>query len=287
MPPQSSSSLFRASFNFTSKCNLSCRFCYIPFSDHNFNVGIATQVVERLSAIGVQSITFGGGDPLKYDSILSLLKHARKIGIPHLHVDTNALGWAAKELLAQVADIVDVVGLPLDGPSPDIHAAMRSHRRSWSDSVSAALFLRSRTTVKINTVVGAPNLQYLPQLSSLIDHISPKIWSLYEFWPVGTIAQNNESMFFLQDGEFKHLTNKVMFPLEKKGINIEYGSIDERSPSYFFVTDEGCVYTIDPDDRTKYLDLGSVFDDEILERWGNNANMKHNFDRTKRRFQMD
>lgn len=280
----SESPLFRASFNFTSKCNLSCRFCYIPFDSHTTDDQISMRVVARLAELGAKSITFGGGDPLKYQSLVKLLVHAREVGISHIQVDTNALGWSSKELLSQVGELVNVVGLPLDGPTPEVHAAMRSHRRSWADSISAAVFLKGRTAVKINTVVGAPNIGSLSDLANMVNWISPQIWSIYEFWEVGRIAQENSQLYALNGSEFVAAAESIRSMFDVAETYVEVGRVDERSPSYFFVTDTGSVYAIDPYDSSKYSDLGSVFDDKILERWLRVADADRNFKRTAQRF---
>lgn len=277
-------SLFRASFNFTSKCNLACRFCYIPFDEHAADAAISLEVVTRLVELGVRSITFGGGDPLKHPPIIELLTHARTAGVPHIQIDTNALGWASKHLLDRVAGIVDVVGLPLDGATPEMHGVMRSHARSWADSVSAAIFLQSRVDLKINTVVGAPNIEHLYAMTTLVGQLAPRIWSLYEFWAIGPIAQKHTLQFSLRPEQFALAAQEIRQALVSSDIEVEISSIEERSPSYFLVTDTGAAYAVDPTERTRYVHLGSVFDKGILARWADVADTERNRSRTASRF---
>lgn len=274
---------FRASFNFTARCNLSCEFCYIPFSNHAVDLAQAKRVVTKLAELGVQSVTFGGGDPLRYKFVAELLAHARKVGITHLQIDTNVLGWASKELLGEVADIVDLVGLPLDGPNPNAHAAMRASRRSWTDSVSAAVYLKGRTGVKINTVVGAPNINSIKDLGVLIGLLSPAIWTLYEFWTIGPVAHENEQRFALRPGDFADAIGVIQMLLANEGTVIENGTVSSRSSSYFLVTDTGLAYTVDRLDSAKYIELGSIFDRDVIRRWISTADAELNYHRTARR----
>ena len=59
-------SLERVNFNFAAKCNMACRFCYVPFDGEEGSEVEAFAVVDELLARDVKSITFAGGDPLMF-----------------------------------------------------------------------------------------------------------------------------------------------------------------------------------------------------------------------------
>jgi Radical SAM superfamily/4Fe-4S single cluster domain len=70
-------SLERVNFNFTAKCNMACRFCYVPFDGEEGSEVEAFAVVDELLARDVKSITFAGGDPLMYPYLQTLISRVK------------------------------------------------------------------------------------------------------------------------------------------------------------------------------------------------------------------
>ena len=77
----------------------------------------------------------------------------------------------------------DVVGLSIDGSTPEIHRAMRGPQADLDEVLAAAeLVARSPgTRLKIGTVASAVNQDDLPALAQLVRRLQPDVWRLYQY----------------------------------------------------------------------------------------------------------
>jgi len=245
-----------------------CPFCYIPFDGKSATEQVATSVLLRIMTWEVKSITFGGGDPFIYPYFPRLLDRARREegSLQLVQVDTNGLGLS-QPILAAVARKIDLLGLPLDAACEATSVAMRRHRRHWQTvpyliEVAFALGI----TVKVNTVVSRLNLDDIEGIGSVVASSGAKRWSLYEFWPIGPGGTMSRSNYDLPVETFQATVKKMRATYPQ--LTVESGSILERRSAYFFVTQSGDAYTVDPTDTTAYLDLGNILSDaEVLNRW--------------------
>ena len=276
-------SLERVNFNFAAKCNMACRFCYVPFDGEEGSEVEAFAVVDELLARDVKSITFAGGDPLMYPYLQTLISRVKDAN-PEVFVqlDTNALRFSASRL-AGLHGLVDLYGIPLDAVSSDGSFAMRTHRRHpmLVLPVIAAL-VQSGSDVKVNTVVSQLNRNELVAVGHAIDQRSVRRWSLYEFWAIGPTAIRNEKDYSL--GHATYITIVEDIRRRFQNIVVEDGSIGSRTGSYLFVTQTGRVYTVDPHRRDRYLELGNMLRDAtILDRWDQHLDAQRNRHRYEQR----
>lgn len=277
----------RISFNFADRCNMSCRFCYIPFDGMRANAAQAAEVIDTILRWGPTAITVGGGDPLMYRYTLDLLTriHRTSSGVrPFVQLDSNFAHRRVNELLPELATLVDMVGVPLDTLTPDIAHVMRGDR-GYPDRIR---FLLPRLAehgfcVKINTVVSNPNVKQLPELADFVAGSGVQVWSLYEFWEIGDTAKGRAELFSLSREIFLHAVEGALRRAPR--VHIETGSVDSRLSAYFFVTPFGRAYTVRNDDRSRYVELGNVLTDEalVVEKWHKHADISANEMRVRRR----
>lgn len=255
----------RVSFNFANKCNLGCKFCYIPFDGRESEPTTWQRVVARVCDLGATQISFGGGDPFMYDDFPSLLTWVREVEqrISLLHVDTN--GMALKPAQYPVlADTVHLLGLPLDGSNAALHALTRPSKASFGRVVRHLAALADQLPIKINTLVNERNNTDLPRIFEVIKPYTPAIWALYQFWPLGERAVGERRRFettpevYLKSVEFARLL---------EGVCVEIATIHDRAGTYFLVTQTGRAYAVTETATETYVELGSVFDDSVIDRW--------------------
>ncbi|TQM82827.1 radical SAM family protein [Saccharothrix saharensis] len=272
----------RVSFNFLDRCNLACRFCYLPFDGRASAYDTWLDVVGRLVELGAESITFGGGDPFRYRRFPELLGHVRAElpQITFVQVDTNALGWAERSL-ADIAATVDLVGLPVDGSTDAVHTRMRDRAGHLDRVLHVVERLQGQVPIKINTVVSRVNAGDLVQLGRLLSRYRIAIWSLYEFWPVGPIAVRNKPGFQLGADEFAAAVDRVVSSCPD--LPVEVNAAAARSKSYFFTSQTGRAYAVDGADPNAYVELGSVHDEDIVRKWLDHADPTSNAHRVRER----
>lgn len=272
--PNSKNKLFRGHFLFSKSCNMKCPYCYVKFHNSTKNVKEvlpewgtppslkrSIAVVERMCELGIQMITFSGGDPMIYPWIGELITFAAQLGIL-VHVDTNGIGLkpAQYDLLL---DKAFMIGMPLDGPL-EVHDQQRRYKGHFNIVYEHLKQLCPKQSpsfsIKINTTVTRVNYRALKDLANLIAPLSPKQWSLFEFAAIesGFVHKDeyqlDREMFLSAVSQIKHLPFASSF------------SNDDRNGIYF-QTDHLGHLQIPNMLGTEVQVLGSIFDDAVIDAW--------------------
>lgn len=270
----------RVILNFTQRCNMRCQFCYVPFDGEAYDPRRALLVVDRLVDWGVQSVTFGGGDPMMYDFTPGLVARLRdRRSTMFFQMDTNGLRTDLRTL-----SMVDLVGLPIDAASKAMSTRMRKHVRHFAMVPQVALELaRNGINYKINTVLSAVNEPEIFQIGEVVRAIGATRWSVYEFWSLGDQAIAASAEHTISAERFGELVQQLTATFTD--ILVEGGSIHTRLHAYFFVTPAGRAYTIDRDERGRYVELGNVLEDPdaVLQAWEVHADLEANSSRYHQR----
>ena len=248
-------------FNFRSRCNMHCPYCYIPFVDSSpGNLLLWESIVDKIARYSPDIVTFGGGDPFAYEEFIDLLYYCKKYSF-QIHVDTNSIGMPL-DRIKEIRQLVTIVGVPLDGNKRE-HDLIRNYRGHF-DIISTSLDALKEYNIptKINTVYFPEYRDQLPNIARKISTYSNiKQWFIYEYWHFKGI---NEYRNRLCDTVRCKDINKLQKLANVQ--NIHYSPVEERSPAYIFVSSVGNLYTIDRD-TSKYIELANILDDhgdEIL-----------------------
>ena len=274
----------RVIYNFVGRCNMACTFCYVPFDDRPSEAVKAAAVLRRVLAWDIEGLVIGGGDPLMYDYVPDLISMARSTN-PNLFIqlDTNAIG-ASSDRLVRIAHRIDLIGLPVDGLSPKVCAAMRRRATHGLEMIALAGNLaRHGCAVKINTVISRLNLPEVSRIGCAVEKSGAKIWSLYQFWPIGPIAQSNARLHEVSTSEFDHTVQDQV--RKGSGIVVENsGAISARAGSYFFVAPTGRAFCTTPS-GDEFIELGDLLVDEneVVRRWREYSDLKRNRERSAQR----
>ena len=82
---------FLVVWNFTYKCNLNCKHCYLEagnISKMELSTEEAMKVVDQIADFGVTSLAFSGGEPLMRKDFFEVARHAVDAGL-YVSVATN------------------------------------------------------------------------------------------------------------------------------------------------------------------------------------------------------
>lgn len=253
----------RVIFNFTSKCNLPCDFCYIPFDNiDSRDLELWKRIVDRCKDLGAEILTFGGGDPFLYREFPKLLEHAFD-GKIFIQIDTNALALH-EEHLSFILKYANLVGLPIEG-NEQIHSAMRGNNRHYSIVLKwLGILSEYNVQIKINTVLSKKNNSNLFELAEILSKFRITKWSIYQFWALGRGKEYRDE-YDLSYVDFLESTDliKQQFP----NLKIEASSSTLRHKSYFFVSHTGRVYVMTESNQEEYTEIGNIFDLDIVDKW--------------------
>lgn len=255
--------VYRIILNFTGRCNMACPFCYVPFDGSEVGDKKVIEVVEAIIALNPEAVTIGGGDPFMFRSIVDLLAMLHD-GKRFIQVDTNAKSLKQAHIYS-LLKYVNLVGLPLDGGRRESHELMRAapgHFKivmEWLHKLS-----QLSIGIKINTVVSRLNLADVINIGYLLSNYNIAVWSLYQFWPMQDGLKHNDR-FNVDDAAYSNVAARIKTSFPR--IEIESATITERSRAYLFVNHNGTVYTVDPQNHRYYLDIGSIFEADVLKKW--------------------
>lgn len=272
----------RVIFNFLERCNMSCPYCYCPFDGRASDITLWKRIVDRLAQWDVKSITFGGGDPFLYRRFSELLRYAREASssLNFVQVDTNGYGLRRHDY-SDVRQFVDLLGLPLDGADSGTHGTLRADARHF-DLICRLIHDLSTENIqlKVNTFVCTRNVEQLTAIATLLEPYNVRIWSLYQAWSLGPGADYVRGLAL---PEHRFLTAARAAQRAYSKGEVEIGSINYRKRSYFFVSQTGRCYTIHREDSSKYVDLGNVFDNSVLDKWHEHCSPEIMRERIQRR----
>ncbi len=124
-------------FHILTRCNLSCRHCYINRKQHGEGMldrGTMASWLEMFATAKVgpagpqgakeTNVIFLGGEPTLNPDLPHAIRHARGLGYGSVTIDTN--GFLFNHILDKVGpEEVDYFSFSLDGPSPAVNDPIR------------------------------------------------------------------------------------------------------------------------------------------------------------------
>ncbi len=242
-------------------CFVKCLGCYNHFG--NSPNLISMQNILRFLTDAKKrkftKVTLCGGDPLSRPNIIDLLKKIKELGF-FISLDTvgTPLLGAAKTIFygntlinkineADIAQYVDLVGIPLDGPSDEITSLFRTERVNHFAEQILILKKLSAAQAKIciNTVVHKGNITYIEKILPILnDFEGIKKWQLFQFMPIGPLGYKNRNSYEVSDEDFFLLRAKMTKHKENflKDVNLEFKAKAERKGNYMFIDSEGLAW---------------------------------------------
>lgn len=192
----------------TSHCNLACDFCYGPVPGKD-PVERRPEILRALADSSARVVTFCGGEPLlirKIDEYAAILKERGKSTV----LNTN--GQLLRKRLGRGLRLADfaMVGISIEGSTPDVHRAMRGEKADLDEVIDAARLVTKEpgVSLKLGTVVSGVNRDDLPALARTVRDLAPDIWRLYQYSSRG--AQNRgQRRHWLADDEFMRLVEQA------------------------------------------------------------------------------
>lgn len=192
----------------TSHCNLACDFCYGPVPGKD-PVERRDAIFEALATSSARAVTFCGGEPLllrKIGEYAAALRQRGKAAV----LNTN--GELLRRRLDQGLRLSDfaVIGISLEGSTPDVHRAMRGQKADFHAVIEAARLVRKEpgVSLKLATVVSRVNRDNLPDLATTVRDLAPDVWRLYQYSSRGN-HNTGQQRHSIKDDEFEYLVKEA------------------------------------------------------------------------------
>lgn len=251
----------RVVLNFTHRCALNCEWCYVPFGSPKAERDTVLDIVSRVAGLGFTSITLGGGDPFQYSFIEEVIRRADHLGLS-VHVDTHGRSLRQSAMNAGVITAcVDLIGLPLDGPTAVVHDRMRGYVGHFDILMRRLEWLkRLGAKVKINSMISSQNVSDLPALARLVGTLAPWGWSIYQFWPLGP-AQPVSEVYRIDVDEFSASAEEARSIVSGASTTVvEVSRQLRRRSTYPLVYHDGTINVHSGNEVNALVCIGSIFD---------------------------
>ena len=182
---------YSAQIELTIRCNASCPFCSFPMMEENaISREMSTQqvksIIDQISQLGVNSLSFTGGEPTLRSDLPELIHHA---GVKHdLMIGVATNGYLMPKLFKENGKLngLDYLLLSLDYPFKEQHDRTRGIK--VFDRVMETIKLANQRDIKVilSTVVMKENFKYLREMCELAENLNCSI----EIFPCENIIRD-------------------------------------------------------------------------------------------------
>lgn len=156
---------FSMTFILTHRCNFRCDYCNIPAAaDREMTTAEFCRALDELAAAGLVRASFSGGEALLRRDAREIVRHAHALG---LQTSLNSNAWLAGQHIDELAEILDLLVVSLDGPRP-VHDLVRHRPGSYDRVISTLDAARERglATATI-TVLSRTNIHVMDEVIDL------------------------------------------------------------------------------------------------------------------------
>ncbi len=194
-------------------CAMSCLFCITENVIEEMRPEQVSKVIRLIKSRGMESVVFGGGEPLQWRySLAEVIREAKLLGL-HSQVGTNGVGLTPDKVQELKADRYV---LPLDSIKPETHDYLRRGYR-WHFALMQKRFdylRREKIPFTVSTVVCRLNLEDLEGIAEYLLSLYKNgayihAWHLYNFLPYGRNGKPNETILKISKEEYMSATERV------------------------------------------------------------------------------
>jgi len=186
---------YSAQIELTLRCNATCPFCSIHLIPESLKSNEMTthqikSLIDQISELGVNALSFTGGEPTLRKDLPELVYHA---GVIHDFINGIATnGYLMPQLLKEKSrlDGLDYILLSLDYPTAELHDKMRGIK--VFDRVMETITLSNKRDISviISTVVMKDNIQFLENICELAENLNCSI----ELFPCEDIIRDHRNL---------------------------------------------------------------------------------------------
>lgn len=167
---------FTVTWILTHRCNFRCDYCEIPErAGEEMSADEFCAAIDELRAAGMARASFSGGEALLRRDALRIIGHAKRAGC---FTSMNTNGWRTGQVLDELAPVLDMLVLSLDGPEP-VHDLVRRRPGSYARVIAAIERARGLgLAVATITVVGPWNLGRVEEIAELAGRLG--VWAYFQ-----------------------------------------------------------------------------------------------------------
>ncbi len=179
---------FLVVWDFTHKCNLSCRHCYSnsgAIRKMELTTEEALEVVDQLADAGVVALAFSGGEPLCRKDFFEVASYAVERGL-YVSVATNGT-LLTKDVVRKLKEAkINYVEVSIDGATAETHDSFRGVPSAFDNAVAGLKnCVKEDMCVCIATTATKSNIDEMPEILDLAEELGAARFTYFNFIPTG------------------------------------------------------------------------------------------------------
>ncbi|PLS02950.1 TIGR04053 family radical SAM/SPASM domain-containing protein [Neobacillus cucumis] len=174
----------------TRACQLKCLHCradaqYIR-DPRELTFEEGKNLIDQIYDMNNPILVFTGGDPLMRDDIFEIAKYAVEKGV-RVSMTPSATPNVTKEAIEKAKEVgLSRWAFSIDGPTAEIHDHFRGTAGSFALTMERIKYLHElKIPIQINTVISKYNVDYLEEMSKLVEDLNCVLWSVFFLVPTG------------------------------------------------------------------------------------------------------
>lgn len=181
---------FLVIWEMTRACDLVCRHCRASAvaERHHDELTIAEgrHLLEEIHAMGTSVVVLSGGDPLKRQDLLELVRYGADLGLRMATIPA-ATGRVTPDLLSRLKDAgLAQIAFSLDASEEAVHDGFRQVRGTYQTTLKAIEWAQQvGLPVQINTTYARCNISDLDAMIGLITRLNIVFWEVFLLIPIG------------------------------------------------------------------------------------------------------
>lgn len=215
-------------FHILTKCNLSCKHCYINPLQHGKNtldIGVIKKWLAALASLDKKSnVIFLGGEPTLHPDLDRAVLCARRLGYNSVTIDTN--GYLFSNILSKIRPLdVDFFSFSLDGPDSKINDALRG--RGCFDACVSGIqkAVAAGFGVSLIYTVSSGNLAYLARMPQFLAELGVRRFFIQVIGVRGKAASDKNVVHQLTREQWTGVVPEVAAHAARLGIETTYPKV--------------------------------------------------------------
>jgi radical SAM protein with 4Fe4S-binding SPASM domain len=188
--PQKFTAPLFAVWNFTNRCNLTCRHCYQD-SEHNaldneLTLEEKLNLVDQMGRAHMPMLALSGGEPTVSPDVEPVLRRAKSYGM-HLTMATNGTTMTPDRAARLAEAGLRYVEISLDSVDPETHDRFRGRAGLWEKTVAGARNVVATEGLRLGIAmcVHQGNIDQVEEMIALAENLGADCFAHFNFIPVG------------------------------------------------------------------------------------------------------
>lgn len=200
-------------WNLTNLCNENCFYCFRELQEKARPLEDNITIINKLKNIGVERLTYAGGEPLLYKGIDKLMRYSSELGIKNALI-TNGKCLTPNNL-DKYLSYLDKITFSVDSPSEYVNATSGRGKSHYQHIKKLLPYIKDKypnIIIEVNTVATKENLNEIDfmfeALGSEISFYGLKKWKISRFCPLRGYAKQRKDILSVSDEMFLDIEKK-------------------------------------------------------------------------------